>query len=49
MAPSRDRLLHFGFKATVSDKGRELGGWEGRVWQHRVSGKERQDLGGWEN
>lgn len=26
MAPSRDRLLHFGFKATVSDRGRELGG-----------------------
>lgn len=25
MAPSRDRLLHFGFKATVSDRGRELG------------------------
>lgn len=29
MAPSRDRLLHFGFKATVSDRGRELGGREG--------------------
>lgn len=26
MAPSRDRLLHFGFKATVSERGRELGG-----------------------
>lgn len=26
MAPSRDRLLHFGIKATVSDRGRELGG-----------------------
>lgn len=31
------------------DRGRELGGWEGRVWQHRLSGKERQDLRGWEN
>ena len=30
MAPSRDRLLHFGFKATVSDRGREAG-WLGRT------------------
>lgn len=51
MAPSRDRLLHFGFKATVSDRGRELGGREGRVWQHRLlgggGGEKRQDVGGW--
>lgn len=45
MAPSRDRLLQFGIKATVSDRGRELGGWEGRVWQHQLPGKKRQDLG----
>lgn len=47
MAPSRDRLLHFGFKATVSDRGRELDGREGRVCQHRLPGQKRQDLGGW--
>lgn len=49
MAPSRDRLLHFGFKATVSDRGRELGGREGRVWMHRLLGKKRQVLRDWED
>lgn len=33
MAPSRDRLLHFGFKATVSDRGKGKGvGWPGRIY-----------------
>lgn len=41
MAPSRDRLLHFGFKATVSDRGRELGGWEGHVYQHGLLGSDK--------
>lgn len=31
MAPSRDRLLHFGFKATVSDRGRGWVAGEGHV------------------
>ena len=45
MAPSRDRLLHFGFKATVSDRGRELGGREGRTCvDAQATGEEETSL-----
>ena len=47
MAPSRDRLLHFGFKATVSDRGRELGGREGRTCvDAQATGEEETSLRG---
>lgn len=39
MAPSRDRLLHFGFKATVSERGRKRDGWEGRLLAARALGE----------
>lgn len=45
MAPSRDRLLHFGFKATVSDRGRELGGREGCVCLTGFWGTSNEELG----
>lgn len=46
MAPSRDRLLHFGFKATVSDRGRELGGREGQCMPAQATGEEATRLMG---
>lgn len=45
MAPSRDRLLHFGFKATVSARGRELGGQKGRTCRQGSWGRVVTRLG----